>query len=118
VLERIGFGPVAAPLLWLGRWPLLAALMMAALALIYRYSPSGGRHRWRCLSWGAVFATLLWLGASLLFSAYVANFADYADTYGALAGVVVMLLWLWLGAYAVLLGAEINAALDLPEVAA
>jgi membrane protein len=61
------------------------------------------------VSVGAAVATVLWLLASLGFSIYVANFGNYAKTYGAIAGIVVMLLWLWITSYAILLGAEINA---------
>jgi membrane protein len=91
------------------RWVLLAALVAVALAVLYRVAPHRSAPQFRWVSVGAVVATILWLLASVGFSLYVSLFGNYAKTYGALAGVVVLLLWLWITSYAVLLGAEINA---------
>ena len=91
------------------RWLLLAALMMLGLAVLYRVAPDRNPPKFRWVSVGAAVATVLWLIGSAGFSLYVTWFGNYARTYGALAGVVVMLLWLWLTSYVVLLGAEINA---------
>ena len=93
---------------WL-RWPLLALLFMAALATLYRYAPSRREPKWRWVSWGAVGATLLWLVGSGLFSWYVRSFSNYNETYGSVGAVVVLMLWFWLSAFIVLLGAELNA---------
>jgi membrane protein len=94
------------------RWPLLAALMLTVLAVVYQYGPDRPRHRWRWWSWGAGAATALWVVVSALFSIYVTHFGSYNKTYGALAAVVVLMLWLYLSALCVLLGGEINAELD------
>jgi membrane protein len=91
------------------RWVLIAVLVMVALAVLYRVAPDRDAPKFRWVSVGAVLATVLWLLASAGFSLYVTLFGNYAKTYGALAGVVVMMLWLWITSYAVLLGAEINA---------
>jgi membrane protein len=91
------------------RWVLVIVLVMLALAVLYRVAPDRDAPKFRWVSIGAVVATLLWVLASVGFSLYVSLFGNYAKTYGALAGVVVMLLWLWITSYAVLLGAEINA---------
>jgi membrane protein len=91
------------------RWILLALLVMVALAVLYRVAPDRDAPQFRWASVGAGVATVLWLLASLAFSLYVTLFGNYAKTYGALAGVVVLLLWLWITSYAILLGAEINA---------
>ena len=91
------------------RWILVALLVMVALAVLYRVAPDREPPKFRWVSVGAAVATVLWLLASVGFSLYVTMFGSYAKTYGALAGVVVMLLWLWITSYAVLLGAEINA---------
>ncbi len=91
------------------RWVLIVVLVMVALAVLYRVAPDRDAPKFRWVSVGAAVATLLWLLASVGFSLYVSLFGNYAKTYGALAGVVVMLLWLWITSYAVLLGAEINA---------
>lgn len=96
-------------LIEVGRWLLIAALVMGALAMLYRVAPDRDAPRFQWVSVGAVTATLLWLLASAAFSVYVTFFGNYAKTYGALAGVVVLLLWLWLTSYAILLGAQINA---------
>ncbi|NBC46896.1 MAG: YihY family inner membrane protein [Gammaproteobacteria bacterium] len=93
---------------WL-RWPLLAAMGLFALAILYRYGPSRRAPRWRWLPAGSVVAGVLWLAASGLFSFYVTNFGSYNATYGSLGAVIVLLLWLYLSASAVLLGACINA---------
>jgi membrane protein len=91
------------------RWVLVAVLVMAALAVLYRVAPDRDAPKFRWVTTGAAVATLIWLVASALFSVYVSLFGHYAKTYGALAGVVVLLLWLWITSYAILLGAEINA---------
>ena len=94
------------------RWPILALLMMVALAAIYRYAPSRNEPRWRWVSWGAVIATLIWIAGSAGFSLYVAKFSSYNQTYGSLGAVVILLMWLWVSALIVLIGAELNAELE------
>lgn len=103
---------LAGPLRWLlqiVRWVLIAAIVAVTLAVLYRIGPDRDAPKIRWVSVGAVVATVLWLIASLGFSLYVATFGNYAKTYGTVAGIVVMLLWLWMTSYAILLGAEINA---------
>ncbi|HEY5247112.1 MAG TPA: YihY/virulence factor BrkB family protein [Dermatophilaceae bacterium] len=99
------------------RWPLLAAMMLGVLAVVYRYGPDRPRGRWQWWTWGAGIAAASWLAASALFSAYVTHFGSYNKTYGALAAVVVLMLWLYLSVLCVLLGGEINAELDRRRVA-
>jgi membrane protein len=94
------------------RWPLLAIAAMVGLAVIYRYAPDRAEPRWNWVSIGAVFATLVWLAASVGFSIYSANFGRYNETYGALGAVVVMMLWLYISAYAAVAGAELNAEME------
>jgi membrane protein len=94
------------------RWPLLAVVFAAALAVLYRHAPSRDNPEWRWASPGAVVATLLWLAGSALFSLYVSNFGKYGETYGSLGSIVVVLLWLFLTAAVVLLGAELDAELE------
>ncbi len=95
------------------RWPLLAVLMAAALAVLYRYAPDRDNPKLRWVTWGAGIATLLWVVGSVLFTVYVSNFGHYNKTYGSLGAVVVLLLWLYLSAFIILLGAEINAEMEL-----
>src|SRR5215211_2379926 len=90
-------------------WLIVLVLVPAALALLYRLAPDRDAPRMKWASVGAVVATLIWLAASIGFSIYTSTFGDYAKTYGVFAGIVVLLLWLWLTMYAILLGAEINA---------
>lgn len=109
LLGSLGLGEGARAAVNWGRWPLLALFAMAGLAVIYRYGPSRATPRWQWVSAGAVLATILWVLASIGFSVYVRNFGSYNETYGALGGVIVLLTWLWISAFVVLLGAEINS---------
>jgi membrane protein len=93
-------------------WPALALSFMAALALLYRISPDRSAARWRWVSVGSIFAVVAWVAVTLGFQFYVNQFGSYNKTYGSLAGVIVALLWLWLTAVIVLLGAEINAEME------
>ncbi len=90
-------------------WIVAAGIASATFAYIYRYGPDRWKAKWRWLSIGSIAATMLWLAATVLFGLYVANFANYNATYGSLGAVVVLLMWLWVSAYAILIGAEINA---------
>ena len=97
----------------IARWPFLALLGLLLLALLYRYGPCRRAAKWHWVSAGSLIATALWLLASAAFSAYVANFAHYDRTYGSLGAVIILLFWLYISFYIVLLGAEINAELEL-----
>ena len=99
------------------RWILTVVVISVALAVLYRIAPDRDAPKMRWVSVGAAVATVLWLIASVGFSQYVAHFGNYAKTYGALAGIVVVLLWLWITCYAILLGAEINAEAEQQTVA-
>lgn len=99
-------------LLWL-RWPVLLFFGMTGIAAIYRYGPSRKKAKWRWVSWGAGAATVLWLAASGLFSLYVSNFGNFNEIYGSLGAVVVLMMWLYLSAFLILIGAEVDAELEL-----
>lgn len=109
VLDALALSGPAGIVVGIGRWVVLAVLIGLALAIVYRFAPSRHAPRFRWVSIGAFVATVMWLLASFGFSVYVDTFGNYAKTYGSLAGVVVLLLWLWISVYAVLLGAELNA---------
>ena len=109
VLNALGLPPVLRVGVEVVRWLGLVVAMMAALGVLYRVAPDRDAPRLRWVSVGAVTATVLWVIASAGFSLYVDRFSSYGKTYGSLAGVVVLLLWLWITAYVVLLGAEMNA---------
>ncbi|MGC1179923.1 MAG: YihY/virulence factor BrkB family protein [Methyloceanibacter sp.] len=97
----------------MARWPFLALLVLCLLALLYRYGPCRRTAKWHWVSVGSLFATTVWLLASALFSLFVSNFAHYDRTYGSLGAVIILLFWLYISFYIVLLGAEINAELEL-----
>lgn len=112
LLSGLGLGAEAELAIRIGTWPLLALLVMGALATVYKYGPDRDRPRLRWVSWGAVIATILWLVGSAGFTLYVESFGTFGETYGAVAGIIVLMLWLLLSALVVLLGAEINAELE------
>jgi membrane protein len=112
LVKTIGLGSIGHTVASIIRWPLLALLFIVALSVLYRFGPDRDDPEWRWASIGAVVATLLWLAGSALFSVYTANFASYGKTYGSLASVIVLMLWLLLTAYAIILGAELNAEIE------
>lgn len=112
VVDKLGLGGAARAALEVGRWGVLALLVLGALSLLYRFAPSRRGARWRWITWGSALATGVWIGASALFSLYVSNFGSYDETYGSLGAIVVLLFWLYLTGYAVMLGAELNAELE------
>lgn len=109
MLRAVPLGPVGTMLAYVVRWALLIALIVVGLAVLYRVCPDRNPPRLRWVSVGSVVAALLWLLGTVGFSLYVDFFSNYNKTYGALTGVIVLLLWLFLTCYVVLLGAEINA---------
>lgn len=109
VLAHVGLGAFGSVVVNVLRWVGLVASMMIALAVLYRWAPDRDAPKFRWVGLGALVATILWIVGSVAFSLYVSNFGSYGKTYGALAGVVVLLLWLYLTSFLVLLGAEINS---------
>ena len=108
-LDALGLGAFGRVVAQLVRWAALLGLVVVALAVVYRLAPDRDAPRFRWVSAGALVAAGLWLLGSVGFSLYVNFFGNYNKTYGALGGVVVLMLWLYLTSYIVLLGAEINA---------
>lgn len=102
-------GPAGETAVRVLTWAVAGVLCCWAIGAMYRFAPDRADARWQWLSVGAVFGTLLWLGATVLFGIYAANFGDYDTTYGSLGAVVVLLMWLYVSAYAVLIGGLINA---------
>jgi membrane protein len=97
------------------RWPLLFVSLLFGLGILYALAPRRKPPSWRWLTPGAVIATVLWLGGSWLFSIYVTRFGDHAEVYGSLGAAVTLLLWFFVSAYVIALGAEINAILEAIE---
>jgi len=106
------FGDFGKTVATVVRWPVLLVIVVLGLAAIYRYGPCRSEPRWRWVSWGAAVATILWLAGSALFSVYVGEFANYNKSYGSLGAVVALLMWLYLSAFVVLLGAVLNAEME------
>jgi membrane protein len=112
VLGFLGVSSWAERVLHLARWPILLVAVSLMLAVLYRFGPSRESARWQWLSWGGTLAATLWLAGSAAFSWYVENFGSYNETYGSLGAVVGFLAWIWLSVAVVLLGGEVNAALE------
>jgi membrane protein len=109
VFDALPLGVVGTVLAQVVRWLLLLAVFAGSLAVLYRVAPDRDAPRFRWVSLGAVIVTVLWALVSVGFSVYVDRFGSYDKTYGTIAGVIVLMLWLYLTCYLVLLGAEINA---------
>ncbi|WP_329013371.1 YihY/virulence factor BrkB family protein [Micromonospora rifamycinica] len=110
--SAIGLGSTAVTVWNIAKWPVLLVLVSLMFAILYWASPNARHGGFRWVSPGGVLAVLLWLLVSGLFAAYVSNFGSYNKTYGALAGVIIFLIWLWLSNIAILLGAEFDAELE------
>jgi len=110
--DAIGLGSTALTIWNIAKWPVMLAIVVFIVALLYYATPNIKQPKFKWLSVGAIIAILVWVIASALFGFYVANFSSYNKTYGALAGVIVFLLWLWLTNIALLFGAELDAELE------
>lgn len=112
VLNLVGLTKGVDLVIQLISWPFLAVIFNVALACLYRYAPHRREAKWRWVTPGSLFATVLWILASVGFSFYVAQFSSYNETYGSLGGVVIMLMWLYLSAYMIIFGAAFNASIE------
>jgi membrane protein len=97
------------------RWPILAIMVLLWLGTFYRFAPSRARPTWDFLRAGTIFASLLWLAGSAAFSFYAARFGSYDRTYGPLGAVAILLVWLYVTAYVILAGAELNREIGHAE---
>jgi len=113
VIGFFGLGAAGERVVTLLRWPLLLAIGLVALTVVYRLGPDRRSPRLRWTAWGSAAAMAVWLAASWGFSYYVENFGSYNETYGSLGGVVILLMWFFVTAFSVLLGAEIGAEMEL-----
>ena len=108
----LGLGNTFVTVWDVAKWPVLVLIVSFMVALLYWASPNVKQPGFKWVSAGGLLAVMLWIVASAAFAFYVANFGSYNKTYGALAGVIIFLVWLWISNLAVLLGAEFNAELD------
>ncbi|MFL5909221.1 MAG: YihY/virulence factor BrkB family protein [Gaiellaceae bacterium] len=102
---------------WLAQWPILIVGLVAAFETLLYLGPDVPKRRWRLVSPGPLAAAVVWIVASSAFALYSASFGSYNKTWGSLSAVIVMLTWLWLSALALLLGAEIDALREQPQLA-
>lgn len=112
MLADVGLDTAARVSFGILRWPVLGAVMIGGVGVLYRVAVTDPLRGWLgIVTPGAIVATLGWLVVSAGFAVYTANFSSYAKTYGALASIVVLLLWLWLSSLLVLVGAEVDGAI-------
>jgi membrane protein len=116
-MSTLGLKEFTATATWLSRWPVLLVLMMATLAVFYRFAPSRSGTadadpppRW--ITPGVVIAAVAWLLGSAALSFYLSNFADYNATYGSLGAAIGLMMWMWLSAIVVLMGAKIDSVIE------
>lgn len=122
LIIMIGVLPAALTYLWLDRWqellarflrwPFMLIVFGCGISMIYRYGPSREQAKLKWLSWGVVFSTLLWLIASVLYSFYLENFANYNATYGTLGALIGLMVWVWISVIILIVGAALNAELE------
>ena len=111
-LSYLGLQSATDLLFRFARWPLLLALVMVGLAVLYRLGPSRREPRWQWISIGSVFAAIIWLISSALLSWYLASFADYNATYGSLGTGIGMMMWMWISSIVILFGAQLNSEIE------
>jgi membrane protein len=108
----LGIGQTAVQVWDIAKWPVLLLVVGLMVSILYWAAPNVKQPGFKWVSVGGLLAVVLWIMVSLAFAAYVANFSSYNKTYGALGGIIVFLVWLWISNIAVLLGAEVNAELE------
>ena len=111
-LNHLGMAPESKLIVALARWPLLFVILLAALAILYRFAPSRDAPRWQWLSLGAVTAAILWIAGSALLSWYLSEFANYNATYGSLGAAIGLMTWMWMSAIVIMFGAELNSEIE------
>jgi membrane protein len=114
--KLLGIGGTVVMIWDIAKWPVLLLIVSFMFSILYWAAPNVKHPGFRWLSPGGLFAVVVWIVASGAFAFYVANFSSYNKTYGALAGVIIFLVWLWISNIAVLLGAEWNAELHRARV--
>jgi membrane protein len=112
LLGRVGLGSFGETLLQVLRWPVLIAVVILGLALLYRIGTSRAKPPWEWLSVGTLFAAAAWLASSALFSWYLSKFANYNATYGSLGAAIGLMMWMWMSSIVILFGAELNSEIE------
>lgn len=114
VLQFVPFAQEIPGLLFVVRWPTITAVVIGSFGLIYRFAPCRQQTAWPAIGSGAACAAILWMGGSALFSIYVTSLGSYDRVYGSIGAVVVLLIWLYVSALALLIGAAVDAELNPP----
>ena len=112
VAEPLGIGSTGVTVWNVAKWPVMAAVFMLMVGVLYYASPNARLRGFRWVTPGSVVAIVAWVIASAAFALYVSNFGSYDKTYGTLAGLVVLLVWLWISNLAILFGHQLNAELE------
>jgi membrane protein len=112
VASKVGLGSVGVTIYNIAKWPLMAAIVLIMLGVLYYIAPNARLPKIQWLSPGAVLALVIWVIASAAFGFYVANFGSYNKTYGTLGGAISLLVWLWITNLAILFGQELNAEIE------
>jgi len=112
IMNLIGAESLTDELIAAARWPLVFVLAVGGISMVYRYGPSRARARWKWVFFGASLTAGIWLLASMGFSWYLQNFANYGATYGSLGAVVGFMMWVWISSTIFIIGAEINAEME------
>jgi membrane protein len=112
VRSYVPLGPAAKWAILIGRWVVMAVLVALALAVLYRYGPDRREPKWRWITVGSAAASVGWLVASAALSFYATRFANYDATYGSLGGIIGLMVWIWVSAIVILVGAELNAEVE------
>ncbi|MCK8463183.1 YihY/virulence factor BrkB family protein [Aliiroseovarius sp. S1339] len=111
-LQFLSLDPIADLATRIGTWALLIAMTIGGISILYRFGPSRSNARWGWISPGAILACVCWMAASFAFTIYVSNFASYNESFGAIAGVIILLMWLWISAMVILVGGKVNAEME------
>ena len=111
-LDHLGLAPAGKFLVSLARWPAMLLILLLALGVLYRFGPSRRAARWEWLSIGTLMAAMLWIVGSSALSWYLSNFGNYDATYGSLGAAIGLMMWMWMSAIIVLLGAELNSEIE------
>ncbi|MBC8130702.1 MAG: YihY/virulence factor BrkB family protein, partial [Rhizobiaceae bacterium] len=112
IMGAFGLSSITDELIASLRWPIVFALIVMSITMIYRYGPSRNRARWGWVVGGAILTSLVWLATSIAFSWYLQNFANYGATYGSLGAVIGFMMWVWVSSVIFIVGAEINAEME------
>ena len=110
--QRYPFGVTGKLVIEVGKWPVLLILVSFVFACLYRFGPSRDKPKWRWITPGSLFAAIVWLAASLLFSWYAANFGSYNKTYGSLGAIIGFMTWMWISSIVVFVGGMLNAEIE------